>query len=127
MSDIEKKVEKNNQRDLLLWGVALILLVVGVYFNYQNQLLDVYLRTIGWIVLVGIILGIIFFTSQGQRAWSFAKVSRFELYKVVWPGRPETVRMTMVVIGLVLLLSLIIWGLDSFLYWFIGLLIGQRG
>ncbi len=127
MSDIDKKQRAFRAKDLILWGLALLLLIAGVVLNYQYQLVDIYLRIIAWIVGIGFLIAIVFFTSQGQKAWKFATVARMELYKVVWPNRQDTVRMTLVVIGLVILLSLIIWGLDTFLYWFIGLLIGQRG
>lgn len=88
---------------------------------------DVSLRTIAWIALVLVALAVAYFTTQGQQAWHFAKEARNELRKVVWPTRPETVQTTLIVIALVILLSLIIWGLDTVLLWAIAFLTGHRG
>ena len=48
------------------------------------------------------------------------KGSRTEIRKVVWPTRQETVQTTMVVVGFVLLVALLLWGLDSFLGWLVS-------
>lgn len=122
-----KQEPKVKGLSVILWIAVLALIVGGVWANYQYQMIDTSVRIIAWVVLVVVCLGLAVLTSQGKRALGFAKAARAELRKVVWPTRQETVRMTMVVIALVIVLSLIIWGLDSFLFWAIGLLTGQRG
>lgn len=122
-----KQEPKVKGLSMILWVVVLALIVGGVWANYRYQMIDTSVRIIAWVVLVVICLGVAALTSQGMRALGFAKAARAELRKVVWPTRQETVRMTMVVIALVIVLSLIIWGLDSFLFWAVGLLTGQRG
>ncbi|EKD94409.1 MAG: hypothetical protein ACD_26C00065G0007, partial [uncultured bacterium] len=42
---------------------------------------------------------------------------RIELLKVVWPKREETVKITMVVAGLVVVTSIVLWCIDSVLLW----------
>ncbi|MCH2411118.1 preprotein translocase subunit SecE [Myxococcota bacterium] len=44
--------------------------------------------------------------------------------RVVWPTRQETIQTTAVVILLMILFSLILWGLDSFLSWLVKSTIG---
>ncbi len=56
--------------------------------------------------------------------WKFAKQARIEMRKVVWPTRQDTVRATAIIALLVLVTALILWGMDSVLLWFIGLLTG---
>ena len=124
---ITTEVKNNRFLDGILWLLVLAMLVAGVGVNYQYQMVSVSLRIIAWIVLVIIVLAVALLTTQGRRVLKFTKASRGELRKVVWPTRPEVVQMTMIVIALVIVLSLIIWGLDSFLLWAIGLLTGQRG
>mgnify|MGYP000122601633 CR=1 FL=1 len=121
------KIKNNRFFDSVLWLIMLAIVVAGVWANYHYAMVSVPLRVIAWIVLVIIVLAIASLTSQGKRTWGFAKAARGELRKVVWPKRQEVVQMTMIVIALVIVLSLIIWGLDSFLLWAIGLLTGQRG
>lgn len=122
-----EKAKGNRFLNSILWIIVLAIIAGGVWANYHYEMVSVSLRLIAWIVLVIVVLGIALLTTQGQRAWGFAKASRGELRKVVWPTRPEVLQMTMIVIALVIVLSLIIWGLDSFLLWAIGLLTGQRG
>ena len=121
------KAKSNRFFNSVLWLIVLAIVVAGVWANYHYQAVSVPLRIIAWIVLVIVALAIALLTSQGKRALGFAKASRGELGKVVWPTRQEVVQMTMIVMALVIVLSLIIWGLDSFLLWAIGLLTGQRG
>lgn len=66
-------------------------------------------------------------THKGQRIWAFAREARMELRKVIWPTRPETVRTTLVVVAVVIVVALFLWGLDAFLLWAAGFLTGQRG
>jgi preprotein translocase subunit SecE len=49
-----------------------------------------------------------------------------EMRKVVWPTREETMQTTLVVAGMVIILALLLWGMDSLLVWLIGWLTGQR-
>ena len=124
---ITTEVKSNRFLNGMLWLIVLAILAAGVWLNYYYQTVSVSLRIIAWIILVIIACSIVLLTTQGKRALKFIKASRIELRKVVWPVRQEVVQMTMIVIALVMLLSIIIWGLDSFLLWAIGLLTGQRG
>ena len=62
-----------------------------------------------------------------QQLWNFLGETRAELRKVVWPTRPETLQTTLVVIVMVLIASLLLWGVDSLVLWVIKSLLGQSG
>jgi preprotein translocase subunit SecE len=62
-------------------------------------------------------------TAKGAAFWSLVKGSRTEIRKVVWPTRQETVQTTMIVVGFVLLVAVILWGLDTLLGWLVSLAI----
>jgi preprotein translocase subunit SecE len=66
-------------------------------------------------------------TEKGRWVIDFFRDSRQELRKVVWPTRQETVQTTMVVAVMVIVLSLVLWGVDGVLVWLIGWLTGQHG
>ena len=127
MSTTKEMKTAHKMRDSVLWLLVTAIIVAGVWSNYHYQVIDSSVRVIAWILVTVVMLLIARFTTQGTRAWAFAKDAQAELRKVVWPMRQETIQMTMLVLGLVIVLSLIIWGLDSFLLWAIGLLTGQRG
>jgi preprotein translocase SecE subunit len=53
-----------------------------------------------------------------------ARAARTEIRKVVWPTRQEATQTTLVVVAVVLVTSLVLWGLDTFLGWLASKLIG---
>jgi len=64
-------------------------------------------------------------TAPGRAAWDFAKGSRVELRKVVWPTRKETVQVTLVVVAMVVVTALFLWVVDWALIVAIKALTGQ--
>lgn len=117
----------NTRLDWLKWLAVIALLIAGLVANYHYSYQPWPLRLLGWIFLMSVVLAIVLQTFQGQQIMAFARDSRMELRKVVWPTRQETVRMTLVVAGMVVFLALFLWVVDISLMWLIGWLTGQRG
>lgn len=111
----------------LKWVIALVLLGAGVVANYFYSTQPWPIRLLGWMFLLALASGVLLTTSQGKVALDFARESRLELRKVFWPTRQETIQTTLIVALMVGVLSLILWGVDSFLMVLIGWLTGQRG
>ena len=109
----------NTLKDKMLIAAILVLVGGGVFINYHFAEMEWALRFTGCILLFCALLGLAALTSYGKKFWIFAKGARIELLKVVWPKREETVKITMVVAGLVLAASLILWCIDSVLLWII--------
>jgi preprotein translocase subunit SecE len=63
-------------------------------------------------------------TPIGQQSLGFIVESVAEAKKVVWPTRQETVQTTLIVVGFVLVVALILFGVDSLLSWLVSLVIG---
>ncbi len=124
-----KMVEDQHEtkHDWLKWLVAVALLIAGLIANYHYNYQPWPLRLLGWLFLLAVITAVVLQTYQGKQALIFARESRMELRKVVWPTRQETVQTTLVVAAMVIVLALVLWGIDSFLMWLIGWLTGQRG
>ena len=76
--------------------------------------------------MVGIAGLIALQTEKGRNAAIFAKEARTEVRKVVWPTRQEAVQTTGIVLVVTLLMSLLLWGLDSVLFWLVGLVTGMQ-
>ncbi|MCD6040360.1 MAG: secE [Gammaproteobacteria bacterium] len=119
--------QRNITSDWIKWLIVIFLLVSGVVANYYYSYQPWPLRLLGWLFLLGIATVVALQTSQGKHALHFARESRAELRKVVWPTYQETVQTTLFVAAMVLVLGLILWGVDSILMWLIGWLTGQRG
>jgi preprotein translocase subunit SecE len=119
--------QQNTKLDWMKWLVVAFLLIAGVVANYHFSSQPWPLRLLGWLFLLGIAAAVVLQTYQGKRALNFARESRMELRKVVWPTYQETVQTTLFVAAMVIVLALILWGIDSVLMWLIGWLTGQRG
>ena len=63
-------------------------------------------------------------TEKGAAIVELALGSRTELRKVVWPTKQERNQTTLIVVAVILLMSLILWGIDSLLSWGASLIMG---
>ena len=107
--------------DKLKWLVILLLLSGSIAANYWYRDWNFSLRLVAWIILLGIQFGIAATTTQGKQVILFSKESRSELRRVVWPTRQETIRTTIMVMVLILIVGLMLWGVDSVLLWAVSL------
>jgi preprotein translocase subunit SecE len=113
--------------DHLKWVLSVLLLVAGVVGNYYYSAVPMPIRVAAWLVILAIAGFVASRTQVGKTVVEFFYDSRLEMRKVIWPTREETMQSTMVVAVMVVILSLILWGMDSVLVWLIGWLTGQRG
>ncbi|KFZ27798.1 preprotein translocase subunit SecE [Pseudidiomarina atlantica] len=111
--------------DSIKWIVAIALLAAAVLGNYYyGETVSVLYRAIGVVLLVafaGIIAGM---TGKGRRFRSFAKESRTEVRRVVWPSRQEATQTTIIVVVATAIVSLILWGMDAILVRVVGFFTG---
>jgi len=113
--------------DKLKLAAAGLAVIAGIAAFYYFSDMSVLVRALMVIVSVIAALGIVLTSEPGQAAWEFAKGSRLEVRKVVWPERRETVQTTLVVLGLVIVVGLYLWLLDAVMFWVIyDLVLGAR-
>ena len=113
--------------NIVKWCVAMAILIGGVVANLHYSQLDVAYRIAAGILVLAAVFGVLFTTTQGQLTWAFVKTSRAEMRKVVWPTRQETMQTLMVVVAMVAITAVILWGIDAFYMWLVGMITGQRG
>ena len=112
--------------DGLKWGIVVLLLAAAIGGNYYYGQESVLFRAIGVVIAVGVAGLVAMQTFKGRNAVAFAKESRTEVRKVVWPTRQEAIQTTGIVLVVTLLMSLLLWGLDSILFWVVGLITGMK-
>lgn len=113
--------------DRFKWLVIIALIIVAVVANiYYGQVAGALRAAIG-IVGFLVLLWLFFTTAAGQVSLSFFKGAQTEMRKVVWPTRPEALQMTVIVLIILVVMSIILWGVDSCFLWLVGLLTGQGG
>ena len=106
--------------DSVKWILVFLLLGGAVFGNYYYGEMSVLLRASAVVAAV-VIAGLIAMqTEKGRNAMAFAKESRTEVRKVVWPTRQEAVQTTGIVIIATVFMSLVMWGLDSILFYVVS-------
>jgi len=123
------KVERaggNSAADIAKLAVAGLILVAAIFAYYWYNEFQTWQRLL--ILLGGFVASgaIAYTTRTGHAAKDFLSESLFELRKVVWPTRQETIQTTAVIFVVVIVLSLILGLIDLLLKWAIldGLLKG---
>ncbi len=115
-----------NGGDMIKYAVSAILVVAGLFVWFwfsaperASQLGSWTPQIRGLAVIVGLVLGGLVFlgSSKGRQTREFLSESRFELRKVVWPTRKESIQTTWVVIVVVIVLSLMLGGFDFIIQW----------
>jgi preprotein translocase subunit SecE len=106
--------------DAAKWTLVIALVAVAVVGNSYSAEQSLLYRVLGILVLAAVAGVVALQTAKGAAFWALVKGSRTEIRKVVWPTRQETVQTTMIVVGFVLLVALLLWGLDSFLGWVVS-------
>ncbi|WP_019531121.1 preprotein translocase subunit SecE [Dasania marina] len=109
--------------DGLKWLLVVALIVVAIGGNMYYAEYSLLYRVLGVVVLAVMAGSIAITTTKGRAFWQLAKEARTEIRKVVWPTRQETTQTTLIVVAFVLLMSLILWGLDTLLGWLVSLAI----
>lgn len=113
--------------DLLKWIVVIGLLTSAVVGNYMyGEEVSVLYRALGVIAAIGAALAIAAQTEKGREAVAFAKESRIEIRKVVWPTRKEATQTTLIVLAATGVMALVLWGMDSALVRIVGFITGIR-
>jgi preprotein translocase subunit SecE len=112
-----KEVSSTSPVDVLKYILSLVLVSAGVVAFYQYSEVSQLYRVLGILGVVLIALTMMMTTVVGKNSWSFALEARLEVRRVVWPSRQETTRMTLMVFAMVIIVGLILWLLDMFLFW----------
>ena len=96
--------------------LAVLVLAAGIFaYSWYDNSVAGSVRLAGVVVALVAALAIGAFTGPGRRARNFIAESQFEMRKVVWPTRDETLKTTLVIIAVVIVLSLLLGLIDLIL------------
>ena len=112
--------------DLVKWLLVLVILSLVVVGNYIYELSSLE-KAIAIVVLVAAAGFVAAQTYKGKTFLNFAKESRTEIRKVVWPTRQETTQTTIIVLIATVIMGLILWGLDAILLRVVSFFTGLGG
>lgn len=109
---VTKTEQPASSIDTVKLVTALLILIGGVVGFYHFEDASQLLRVIGMLVVAGIVFFIVSTTEIGRRGLGFARDSRVEVRKVVWPTRQETLQTTVAVLIMVILVAIMLWLFD---------------
>ncbi len=105
---------KSKGVNALLWVLTLVLVAAIALGNiYLADDIATPIRVVAIVIGLLIALGLAALTNQGEKARRFLKESKIELRRITWPTYPETMQTTLIVMGVTVAVSLILWGFDS--------------
>ncbi|GAB1653250.1 preprotein translocase subunit SecE [Mannheimia haemolytica] len=111
---VEQKGGKSKGANTALWLVAIVFLAVAAVGNaYFSSHFSLIVRVLLLVVLLVGAVALAAITNQGQKAIHFIKESRTELRKIIWPTRSEATQTTLIVLAMCVVVSLVLWGIDS--------------
>ncbi|MDF2178573.1 preprotein translocase subunit SecE [Aliiglaciecola sp. CAU 1673] len=114
----------SNAMDSIKWVLVIGLLGAAVAGNYMYGELSVLVRAVTVVAIVAIAGFIAATTAKGSQFLGFAKESRLEVRKVVWPTRQEATQTTLIVLAATVVAALVLWGLDGILVRLVSLVTG---
>jgi preprotein translocase subunit SecE len=121
--DAKTEVQGSRSDTVKLISALLIitLAIAGFYYYADHSLLG---RVIALLIAAGMAVAIGFRTDQGRQLWEFLRDAQVEVHKVVWPTREETVKATLLVVLMVVVVAIFLWLLDLLLGWLVRMLTG---
>ena len=114
----EQQPKGTNAADVAKLVLAGLILIGGIfaYSWFGNDAsIPSSVRLLGVFAALVIALAIAAFTATGRRVRDFIGESQFELRKVVWPTKDETIKTTGIIIVVVIVLSLLLGLIDLIL------------
>ncbi|URJ25038.1 preprotein translocase subunit SecE [Candidatus Blochmannia ocreatus (nom. nud.)] len=115
---------KTNKEKYILeitkWISAGILLISSIIGNYLYCQYNIYMRSVVLLLVISVASCIILTTTSGKLIIKFGKEAHIELKKVVWPTYKDGLNTTLIIIGVTIIMSLLLWGLDTVLVYIIS-------
>ncbi|WP_022957088.1 preprotein translocase subunit SecE [Perlucidibaca piscinae] len=99
--------------NVIKWIAVVALLIAATLVNRFLPELSVVWRALAMVSLGLVALVLALLTQQGKAFVDLLRQAQVELRKVVWPTKPETWQTTLIVLVVVLVMSLLLWGMDS--------------
>ena len=101
---------------LLTLAVLIVAAGVAAYYMLPTSVASIW-HTVCVLGAIVVATGVAWFTGPGRGVRGYLRETQFEMRKVVWPTREETIRTTLVVILVVVLLSIVLGLIDIILKW----------
>ncbi|WP_173273918.1 preprotein translocase subunit SecE [Thiosulfatimonas sediminis] len=127
MSKEQETKSANSSLDTMKLVASLAVLVATLIGYYTFDQAHAVVRVLGMVAGAAVAIFIFYQTTIGKNWFQYISHAKREVRQVVWPTRPETVQMTLIVFVVVILMGIFLWLVDMFFLWAVKLLTGQGG
>jgi len=127
MSKQVQEHKASNPMDTAKLVLAVVVLVGSLVGYYVYAEAHAVLRVLGVIAGVAVAAFILYQTTTGRGWYNYLMHAKKEVNQVVWPTRPETTQMTLIVFVVVIIMGIFFWLIDMFFLWGVKILTGQGG
>ena len=127
---MSKEIENpsnSNTLDTVKMFLSLAVLIGSIAGYYYFSDAHPVARVLGVVAGAVVAIFILYQTAVGKSWFQHLSLAKREVRQVVWPTRPETVQMTLIVFVVVILMGIFLWLVDMFFLWAVKLLTGQGG
>ncbi len=116
---------KSSALDVILLAISLLVLAAGIvgFYYFETQAITV-VRMLGLLATIAVALLIAGQTEKGRALFRFFKEADIERRKVVWPSRTETMQTTLMVLVVTVIISILLFLIDTVLGKLVRMLIG---
>ncbi len=114
-------------KETLLWSLVFAILIAVIWGNNEYKEAALFIRVMAVVAAIGVAAGLALLTQKGKNAIGFARESRIEVRKVVWPSRQETIQTTLIIFAVVAVVGLFLFLLDGALVWAVDSITGVKG
>lgn len=127
MSKEIENQDDSNSLDTVKMFLSLAVLIGSIVGYYILDEMHPVVRVLGVVVGAAVTVFILYQTTVGRSWFHYLSLAKREVRQVVWPTRPETVQMTLIVFVVVILMGIFLWLVDMFFLWAVKILTGQGG
>lgn len=120
--------EQNKSKILekIRWLSILLFLILSFFIKYYFYETQLFIRVLIMTFVILCAIGTFLYTKMGQHIISCIIMSKQEMNKMTWPGYKETLYTTLIIISVTILLSLLLWLIDSIIFHLIAFIISIR-
>ena len=124
LSMVANKSQPSRLQDSIVWSLVLVFALAGGFFLYSFEAKLSVFRVLLSLLGFALLSYVASFSSQGQYGLAFLQSSWREMQLVVWPEQQEVTRLSMVVVVSVVMVSLMLWFIDSTLTQIFSFMLG---
>ena len=118
--------KKSKILEKIKWLSISIFFILSFFINYYFYKTQFFVRIFIISFLILCAISTLMYTKKGQYILSYIIMSKKEMEKIIWPKYNETLYTTLIVIAVTILMSLILWGVDSVIFHLIAFIISLR-